>query len=85
MWIKIFGETHLKAHVTIAGPNVLCVSSSNESQRILKQMEREATHSYQLLTVPEQAAANVIYANNTLIHRSVDEIPESYKVSAMHS
>lgn len=45
-----------------------------------QRIEREATFSYQTLTVPDEAAANVVYVNGTLIHRSEDEIPESYKV-----
>lgn len=47
----------------------------------VQRIEREATFSYQTLTVPEDIAANVLYVNGTLIHRSVDEIPESCKVS----
>jgi dimethylargininase len=46
----------------------------------VQRIEREATFSYQTLTVPEDIAANVLYVNGTLIHRSVDEIPESCKV-----
>ena len=49
---------------------------------ILQRIEREATYSYQTLTVPEDAAANVLYVNGTLIHRSEDEIPQSSKVFA---
>lgn len=48
----------------------------------LQRIEREATYSYQTLTVPEDKAANVIYLNGTLIHCSEEEIPESTKVSA---
>ena len=43
-------------------------------------MEREATFSYQTLTLPEDEAANVLYLNGTLVHRSIDEIPQSFKV-----
>ena len=50
----------------------------------VQRIEREATFSYQTLTVPEDIAANVLYVNGTLIHRSVDEIPESCKVRCSH-
>lgn len=43
-------------------------------------MEREATFSYQTLTLPEDDAANVLFLNGTLVHRSIDEIPLSFKV-----
>nr|CAD7256703.1 unnamed protein product [Timema shepardi] len=48
----------------------------------VKRIKREATFSYQTLTVPEDIAANVLYVNGTLIHRSPEEIPESCKVFA---
>lgn len=64
----------------MAGTDVLCVSKSKESQEILKRIEREATHTYTTLTLQEEQAANVLYINGTLIHRSVEEIPLSATV-----
>lgn len=64
----------------MAGPDVLCVGASQEAQEVLKRIEREAIYSYQTLTVPEDAAANCLYVNGTLIHRAIEEIPESFKV-----
>ncbi|KYN15609.1 N(G),N(G)-dimethylarginine dimethylaminohydrolase 1 [Trachymyrmex cornetzi] len=72
----------LKSLVTMAGPDVICVGAGKESQEVLKRIEREATYNYQTLTVPEDVAANVLYVNGTLIHRSEDEIPQSSKVFA---
>lgn len=64
----------------MAGPDLLCVGAGKECQEVLKRMEREATFSYQTLTLPEDDAANVLFLNGTLVHRSVDEIPSSFKV-----
>lgn len=64
----------------MAGPDLLCVSSSKESQEILRRIEREATFSYQTLTLSEEEAANVLYINGTLIHRHVLEVPVSSQV-----
>lgn len=64
----------------MAGPDLLCVSSSKESQEILRRIEREATFSYQTLTLSEEIAANVLFINGTLIHRSVLEAPVSSQV-----
>lgn len=47
-----------------------------------QRIEREATFIYQTLTVPEDEAANVLYVNGTLIHRSEREVPEANKVFA---
>lgn len=65
----------------MAGPDILCVGESRDAQEVLKRMEREATFNYQTLTVPEDQAANVLYLNGTLIHRCIEEIPQSFKVT----
>lgn len=64
----------------MAGPDLLCVSSSPNAQEILKRIEREATFSYQTLTLSEEHAANVLFINGFLVHRSVDEIPVSNQI-----
>lgn len=64
----------------MAGEDLLCVSSSPHSQEILKRIEREATFTYQTLTLSEENAANVLTINGTLVHRSIDEIPISYQI-----
>ncbi|VEN37463.1 unnamed protein product [Callosobruchus maculatus] len=71
---------HLKSYVTMGGPDLLCVGTGKEAQEVLKRMEREATYSYQTLTLPEDEAANVLYLNGTLVHRSIEEIPMSFKI-----
>ncbi|XP_033325036.1 N(G),N(G)-dimethylarginine dimethylaminohydrolase 1 isoform X2 [Megalopta genalis] len=80
--IKVAESKRLKALVTMAGPNIICVGAGKESQEVLKRIEREATYNYQTFTVPEDVAANVLYVNGTLIHRSEDEIPQSSRVFA---
>lgn len=70
----------MKYFVTLAGPDLLCVSSSPESQEILRRIEREATFSYQTLTLSEEQAANVMYINGSIIHRTEDEIPFAHQV-----
>lgn len=75
--IKVTEPHHLKYYISMAGPELLCVSSTKESQEILRRIEREATFSYQKLTISEAAAANVLYINGTLIHRAVQDCPIS--------
>lgn len=65
----------------MAGPDLICVNTSKDSKEILKRIEREATYSYQTLTLSEEKASNVLYINGTLVHRSVEEIPVSSQVS----
>lgn len=78
--LQVTEHRHLKYYISVAGPDLLCVSSSKESQEILHRIEREATFSYQTLTLSEEWAANVLYINGTLIHRSVLEAPVSSQV-----
>ncbi|XP_063237871.1 N(G),N(G)-dimethylarginine dimethylaminohydrolase 1 isoform X2 [Bacillus rossius redtenbacheri] len=78
--VKVTESRHLKAMVTMAGPDVICVGAGAAAQDVLMRIKREATFSYQTLTVPEDIAANVLYVNGTLVHRSPDEVPESCKV-----
>lgn len=64
----------------MAGPDLFCISSSRESQEVLRRIEREATFSYQTLTLSEEEAANVLYINGMLVHRHILEIPVSSQV-----
>lgn len=73
-------KRHLKYFVSMAGPDLLCVSTSPHSQGILKRIEREATFSYQTLTLSEENASNVLYINGFVVHRSIQEIPVSFRV-----
>lgn len=77
---KVTGDCHLKYYISMAGPELLCVSNSEHSQTILKRIAREATFTYQTLTLSEENAANVIYLNGNLLHKPIEEIPVSYKI-----
>ena len=65
----------------MVGPDVISVSSNPQAQKILKRVEREATHRYQTLTLPEDGASNLFIVNGTLIHRCKSEAPKSDAVS----
>ncbi|CAH1115539.1 unnamed protein product [Psylliodes chrysocephalus] len=78
--IKVPESKHLKSIITMGGPDLLCVGAGKEAQEVLKRMEREATFSYGIITLPEDEAANVLYLNGTLVHRNVEEIPLSSKI-----
>jgi len=75
--IKVDGPFTLKHYLTMAGPDVISVGSSPEAQTILRRVEREATHRYQTLTLPEDGPSNCLMLNGTLVHRSREEAPKS--------
>ncbi|XP_065724044.1 N(G),N(G)-dimethylarginine dimethylaminohydrolase 1 isoform X2 [Drosophila suzukii] len=77
--IRVNGSKRLKYYVTMAGPDVLAVSTSATCQDIVKRMERVGSFTYQKLTLPDEKAANMLYINGTIVHRSPTEIPEAYK------
>ena len=79
--MQIEGPYTLKHYLTMAGPDVISVSSNPQAQTVLRRVEREATHRYQTLTLPEDGAAKLFIVNGTLIHRSKDEAPKSDAVS----
>ncbi|KAF7493567.1 Putative dimethylarginine dimethylaminohydrolase [Sarcoptes scabiei] len=68
---------HLKSCVSMAGPDILAVSSTPEAQEILRRIASEASFPYTTITVHDNESANVIYINGTLIHRS--EFPQSVR------
>ncbi|KAK8386746.1 hypothetical protein O3P69_017899 [Scylla paramamosain] len=78
--IKVEKSLHLKTVLTMAGPDVMCVGNTPDAQSILKRIEREATFRYQTVTVPDVNAANVVFANGVLLHRSAEEYPASAKI-----
>lgn len=64
----------------MAAPDLLCVANTPHAKDILRRIEREATFTYQTLTLSEENAANVLFINGFLVHRSIEEIPLSFKI-----
>lgn len=73
--IKLPKRSHLKSLLSMAGPDVICLSESLEAQAVKKQIEREATFQYQTVTVPDEGATGCLYINGRLLHRL--EFPSS--------
>ncbi|KAG0427131.1 hypothetical protein HPB47_025805 [Ixodes persulcatus] len=73
--IKLPKRSHLKSLLSMAGPDIICLSESPEALAVKKQIEREATFQYQTVTVPDENATGCLYINGRLLHRQ--EFPES--------
>ena len=78
---QIDGSYNLKYFLNMAGPDVLCVGSSSAAQIVLKRIEREASHRYQTLTLPEEGPSGCLFINGTLLHRTKEETPKCEAVS----
>lgn len=70
-------KLNLKHYVSVAGPGFLCANNSLVSKKILPKIQSITVYPYQVVTVPENNASNVLFVNNTLIHRSVSECYQS--------
>ncbi|XP_033127163.1 N(G),N(G)-dimethylarginine dimethylaminohydrolase 1-like [Anneissia japonica] len=71
---------HLKSVMSMAGPDVVAIGSSQHALDAKKQMMEKAVHEYRYVTLPDDSAANCLYVNGTLIHCTEEEYPASYKV-----
>ncbi|KAM8953884.1 putative hydrolase DDAH2 isoform 1-T2 [Pelodytes ibericus] len=83
--VPVSGDLHLKSFCSMGGPDTLIIGSSDTAKKALKTMEHLTDHHYETLTVPDDPAANCIYArvgpkSSILIHRSAEEYPNSVQV-----
>lgn len=76
-------SNHLKAYVSIAGPDILAVGTSEIARDVLRQMKDISEYKkYHIISIPDASAVNCIFANNTLIHCTKEELPNSAKIFA---
>lgn len=68
---------HLKSVCTMAGKQVIAMSTSPDGEEVLKQIRGRAQFSYEVLKLETDAAANMLYINGRLIHRTREEINEN--------
>jgi dimethylargininase len=73
---------HLKDYITMAGPEVMAIGSSKGAQETFREIRNSGAVGYKYITVDEDDAANVIYANNVLLHLGNDQIPRGGAVYA---
>lgn len=66
---------HLKDYISMAGPEVMTVGKSEAAQKTFREIRNSGAIGYKYITVDEDAAANVIYANNVLLHLANEQIP----------
>lgn len=68
---------HLKSVCSMAGKQVIAMSTSKDGVELLKQIRERAQFSYEVLKLETDAAANMLYINGRLIHRTREEINEN--------
>lgn len=71
---------HLKDYISMVGPEVMAVGGSEAAQKTFREIKNSGAVGYKYITVDEDEAANVIYANNVLIHLANEQIPRGAAV-----
>ena len=74
--IEVSDQTlHLKSMMSMASDDVIAIGPSPSSELAEKMMKEKARFPYKFLKVSTDAAANCLWINGTLIHRSSIEFP----------
>lgn len=80
--VPVCGGSRLKNICSMAGPDTIISSSSDGAKKTLRVMEQLTDHHYEILSVPEDVAANCIYIRGPakvdfLLHPTAEECPNS--------
>ncbi|XP_010898761.1 N(G),N(G)-dimethylarginine dimethylaminohydrolase 2 [Esox lucius] len=80
--VPVCGGARLKNICSMGGPDTIIISNSDGAKKTLRMMEQLTDHHYEVLTVPEGAAANCIYVRGPsqmdyLLHPPTEECPDS--------
>ncbi|XP_062855891.1 N(G),N(G)-dimethylarginine dimethylaminohydrolase 2 [Trichomycterus rosablanca] len=80
--VPVCAGTRLKNICSMGGPETIVFSNSEGARKTLRVMEQLTDHHYEILSVPEDAAANCVYVRgasdaNYLLHPTADECPNS--------
>ena len=67
---------HLKSMMSMAGNDIIALGKSKSAEQAGKQLLSKATHQYEVLKVSGDPAANCLWINGHLIHRSSKEYPD---------
>ncbi|PWA15201.1 hypothetical protein CCH79_00008637, partial [Gambusia affinis] len=80
--VPVCGGARLKNFCSMGGPDTIIISNGDGAKKTLRMMEQLTDHHYDVLTVPEESAANCIYVKGPskrdfLLHRPAEECPDS--------
>ena len=69
---------HLKSFCSMAGVDVLAMGDSTAGRRAWKEIQEKSQFKYQLVSFPDNNAANCLFVNGTLLHVTKEEYPLSH-------
>ena len=71
---------HLKSMSSMAGVDLIAIGDTPAGRRAWKDIEQNASSSYNKLVFPDENGANCLFINDTVLHVTKEEYPESYKI-----
>ena len=71
---------HLKSYLSMAGPDLIAITTSFDGQVAKKYMQEKGHFKYRFFDIPDDPGANCLYLNNTIIHASQDWLPDTYEL-----
>ncbi|XP_064616110.1 N(G),N(G)-dimethylarginine dimethylaminohydrolase 1-like isoform X2 [Liolophura sinensis] len=76
--VNVPGPKPLKAYIQMAGKDIMAVGNSPEAKKIYQQIISSMMYQYKKMELDDEAVGNLIYVNGHLIHRTRNEIKDSY-------
>ena len=81
--IPVCGGLHLKSFMSMAGPDLIAVGTSEPAMTATKLIKSKAKFEYSFLELPDDIAANCLYANGHLVRVSEEHFPQSAGILAL--
>ena len=69
---------HLKSMGSMAGVDLIALGNSAAGRRAWKEIQEKSQFKYQLVSFPDNNAANCLFINGTLLHATKEEYPLSH-------
>lgn len=75
--IPVEYNLHLKSYLSMAGPDLIAITTSHDGQVAKKFIQEKGHFKYRFYDIPDDPGANCLYLNNTIIHASSDWLPST--------
>lgn len=77
--VQVKENLHLKSFLSMAGPDLIAITVSEDGQVARRVIEEKGQFKYNFYEIPDDAGANCLYLNGTIVHASQDWFPGSYE------
>ena len=74
------GVLHLKSMSGMCGIDTIAISDTEAGRRAWKEITQKGHYKYKRLAFPDDNGANCLFINGVVLHPSMEDYPESFKV-----